>query len=70
MQLLRGVGAIVDVNKNIVYSRILQLLATVVLLYYGYGLISACIGYLVYGFTFRYLGRIKFYRYQGIGKII
>lgn len=65
---LRGVGAIVDVNKNIVYSRILQLLATVVLLYYGYGLISACIGYLVYGFTFRYLGRIKFYRYQGIGK--
>lgn len=65
---LRGVGDVEDANKNTVYARIVHILLTIVLLYCGFGLIGACIGYLSYGFTFRLLGKYKFYRYKHIGE--
>lgn len=64
---LRGVGAVDEANKNTVISRLIQIAATVVLLFLGTGLVGACIAYLLYGTVFRTLGKYKFYRYKNIG---
>lgn len=65
---LRGVGAVDEANKNTVISRLIQIFVTIVLLYFGMGLIGACIAYLFYGTIFRSLGKYKFYHYNNIGK--
>lgn len=64
---LRGVGAITDANKNVVIARSAQILTTILLLMSGTGIIGASVAYLVYGTTFRFLGKYKFYRYKDIG---
>lgn len=65
---LRGVGAVERVNKNIILSRMTQILLTVFLLYLGFGIIGVCAAYLTYGSIFRILGKYYFYHYQNIGK--
>lgn len=65
---LRGVGDVAEINVNTVIARIVQLAATIFLLFSGAGLIGACIAYLLYGTTFRILGKEKFFRYKGIGE--
>ena len=65
---LRGVGAIQEVNKAMVYARGTQIIATVVLLATGFGLIGTGIAYLMYGFLFRLLAKRSFYHYKGIGE--
>ena len=65
---LRGVGAVDQVNVNMVISKAAQIIISVFLLICGFGLIAPCAAYLVYGTLFRMLGKYKFYRYQGIGE--
>jgi murein biosynthesis integral membrane protein MurJ len=65
---LRGVGAVEEANKNIVLARGAHILVTVIFLVCGFGLVGACIGYLVYGTVFRLLGKRKFYKHHNIGK--
>ncbi len=65
---LRGVGAISDVNKATVLSRLTQIILTIFLLWLGYGLVGISVAYLVYGTLFRQLAKIRFYRFKGIGE--
>ena len=65
---LRGVGAVDQANKNIVYARLAQIILTIILLCCGTGLIGVCAAYLVYGTVFRLLGKQHFYKYKGIGE--
>ncbi len=64
---LRGVGAVDRANKNTVVARIIQILLTIILLFFGTGIIGACVAYLAYGTTFRLLGKHYFLKYKGIG---
>lgn len=64
---LRGVGAIGSVNKNTIIARSAQIIFTIVVLILNGGILGATIGYLVYGFLFRILGKYKFYNYNHIG---
>ena len=64
---LRGVGAVAEYNKISVAARIIQIAATIVLLYLGLGIIAASIAYLLYGCILRLLSKNVFYRYKGIG---
>lgn len=65
---LRGVGAVDQANQNTVIARVTQIIATIVLLFLGAGLMGVCFAYLLYGTVFRVLGKSKFYRYKGIGE--
>lgn len=65
---LRGVGAIQEVNKAMVYAKASQILFTVLLLVFKCGLIGTGIAYLIYGTLFRLVAKKFFYNYKGIGK--
>lgn len=65
---LRGVGGVTQVNQNMIVARLLQIIATVLLLCLGFGIVGACSAYLVYGVAFRTLGKFRFYRYNQIGE--
>ena len=64
---LRGVGAITDVNKATVFSRIVQILLTVILLALGFGIIGTSIAYLAYGTLYRQSAKKRFFDFNGIG---
>lgn len=68
--LLRGVGAIKQINIATVVSRLLQILLSVIMLYSGLQLVAVAIGYLFYGFLFRILSKVFFYKYKNIGQLI
>ena len=57
---LRGVGAISYVNKAMVFSRLVHILLTIILLASGLGIIGTSIAYLAYGTLFRQLGKKYF----------
>ncbi|MBE6771523.1 MAG: hypothetical protein E7547_05185 [Ruminococcaceae bacterium] len=65
---LRGVGAVADNNKAVVFGRIVQILLTIVLLFLGFGIIGCCIAYMSHGIIFRLIAKNKFYKYKGIGE--
>ena len=65
---LRGVGAVTQANKNILYARAAHIFLVIALLFLGYGIIGASAAYLAYGIVFRLLGKYHFYKYQGIGE--
>lgn len=65
---LRGVGAICEVNKAMVYGRMVQILLMIILLHLGYGLIGASISYAAYGLVFRGFAKYKFLKYENIGE--
>ena len=65
---LRGVGAISYVNKALVFSRLVHILLTIILLACGFGIVGTSIAYLAYGTLFRQLGKKYFLNYKGIGK--
>lgn len=65
---LRGVGAVTQANKNILYARATHIIFVIVLLFCGGGIIGASAAYLAYGIVFRFLGKYHFYKYQGIGE--
>lgn len=64
---LRGVGAISDVNKATVISRITQIFVTIVLMMCGFGILGTSVGYLIYGTLYRKIAKYKFFNYQRIG---
>lgn len=65
---LRGVGAVSEVNKATVFSKIAQIIVTVIFLISGFGLIGTSIAYLTYGTLYRTLARRSFFNYKDIGK--
>lgn len=65
---LRGIGAVANVNRITIASRVIQISLCVVLLYFGTGLVGVSIAYLMYGLSFRALASISFYRYENTGK--
>ncbi len=65
---LRGVGAIADLNKITILSKIIQMVLAVFLLYIGWGILGVSIAYCTYGILFRLLGKHAFYTYRDIGK--
>lgn len=65
---LRGVGAISAANRVMVFSRVLQIVLTVVLLSCGFGIVGAGVAYLVYGFALRMLSKRAYLHYRGIGE--
>ena len=64
---LKGVGAISDVNKVTVYSKLAQISVTFILLFFGFGLIGTAVAYITYGTLFRLLAKRKFFQFKGIG---
>lgn len=67
---LRGIGEIATVNKNTVYARIIQISTTILILYFGAGLIGACLAYLLYGFIIRFMCKKSFYEFQNLAQNI
>lgn len=65
--LLRGVGAISEINKAIVASNILKIAVTVALLASGMGLLAAALGYLLQAVAYRLICRLLLYRFKNIG---
>jgi O-antigen/teichoic acid export membrane protein len=65
---LRGVGAISDFNKSIVFSKLAQIISTIILLWCGFGLIGTGVAYLTYGTLYRLIAKHRFYRFRGIGE--
>lgn len=64
---LRGIGAIAQINKAIIISRLAQIALCVFLLVSGLGLIGVAIAFLVNGFVFRLLSHFMFVRFENIG---
>lgn len=65
---LRGVGAIAENNIAGVISKAVQIVLSCVLLYKGFGLLGASIGYLVSGVVLRLYSVRAFYNYEKIGE--
>lgn len=65
---LRGVGAVADANKAMVFSRCAQIALSLILLSAGAGLAGVAIAYLGYGILYRLIAKRSFYRYRGIGR--
>jgi O-antigen/teichoic acid export membrane protein len=66
--LLRGVGAVAVINRSMIFSKLAQLVVSVVLLFCGFKLIAVSVGFLLNGFVYRYLCKYGFYQYKNIGK--
>lgn len=65
---LRGVGAVAEINMASIISRIVQIVMSIGLLFFGWGLCGVAVAYLFYGLAFRLVAKRKFYKYQEIGK--
>lgn len=65
---LRGVGAIAENNKAGVFSKVTQIIVSVVLLLYGFGLLGVSVAYFISGLILRISSKIYFERYEGIGE--
>ena len=55
--LLQGAGAIAERNKMNVFSKLIQIFVTVLLLFWGMGLFGVVISYLISGLSLRMIGR-------------
>lgn len=66
--LLRGVGAVAIINRATIFSKLSQLLISVILLSLNFGLISVAIGFLTNGLVLRYLCRYGFYNYKNMSE--
>ena len=64
---LRGVGAIAESNKASLYTKLIQVACSVLLLLFGYGLIGVSIAFLVSGIFLRAYSYTVFMKYEGIG---
>lgn len=63
---LRGVGAISDYNRINILTRLVQIAVSLILLFFGYGLIAVAVAYLFYGFILRWLSKRAFYYYKNL----
>lgn len=64
---LRGVGAIKQVNIATISARAIQIIMTILLLYFGLGILGVSIAYFIYGLIFRTISKELFYKYEAIG---
>lgn len=64
---LRGVGAVLEVNKASVYSKVAQLAISIILLKLNLGILAVSIAYLISGIIFRTIAKKYFYNYRQIG---
>ena len=64
--LLRGVGAVADVNKAMIFARITQIGLCIVLTVTGTGLIGIAMAYFAYGLLFRISAKRRFFRTDGV----
>lgn len=62
--LLRGVGAISIINRATIFSKLSQLLISIILLALNFNLVALAIGFLTNGLVLRYLCRYGFYNYK------
>jgi O-antigen/teichoic acid export membrane protein len=67
---LRGVGAVSELNKVSIISRLGQIIISVGLLMLGFDLLGVALGYLAYGLFLRVLSKYAFFKYRGIGLLI
>lgn len=67
---LRGIGAVAENNKAGVYSKIVQIFLSFMLLINGYGLLGVAISYLISGLVLRFFSRYYFYRYENIKQLL
>ncbi len=65
--LLKGVGAVAESNKGMVFARLAQFVSLIILLVAGTGLIGVSISYLIYGVVLREIYRYYFNHYNDIG---
>lgn len=65
--LLKGVGAVAESNKGMVFARLAQFVSLIILLIAGTGLIGVSISYLIYGVVLREIYRYYFNHYNDIG---
>lgn len=68
--MLRGVGAIAQLNLSIIISRLVQLLISVIMLKMGFDILAVALGYFWYGFIYREMARRFLLKYQKIGEKI
>lgn len=67
---LKGVGAIYEYNKALVFSKFFQIIISVLLLFLDYGLLAMAIAYFITGFVYRFLSKRSFYKYENIGEML
>lgn len=67
---LCGIGAIAENNIASVFSKVTQLVVSLILLKCNLGLIAVAVGYLASGLVLRIVSRILFVRYEGIGRVL
>jgi O-antigen/teichoic acid export membrane protein len=67
---LRGVGAIKEYNIATINGRLLQIISSIVLLNFGFGINAVAFSYLMYGLVFRVCSKRFFYKFQNIGELI
>ena len=60
--LLKGIGAVKESQKAIIFSKIFQLIFTIIGLYFSYGLLSIALGFLLGGLLMRLLSKKYFYK--------
>lgn len=65
---LRGIGEIGPDNKARVISKAAQIILTIILLTFNFGIISVSIANIVYGLIFRGMCKRSFYGYENLGK--
>ncbi len=68
--ILRGVGAIAELNKATILSRLVQILVSIFLLYLQFGILAVSIAYLASGMIFRLLSAIAFNNYHSAGLLL
>ena len=64
---LRGVGAVAQNNIAGVLSKLIQIVFSCILLFYGWGILGASIGYFVSGIVLRLYSTRAFYSYEDVG---
>lgn len=64
---LRGVGAVTQANKCRVIAKLVQMGVILILLCSGCGILGVTLGYIAYGFAFRFFANYYFYKYNNIG---
>lgn len=68
--LLRGVGAIAEMNKATVLSKIVQIVLSIFLLYLGLGILAVSVAYLMSGVIFRLLAAKSFKHYHNMESLL
>jgi O-antigen/teichoic acid export membrane protein len=67
---LRGVGAIYQYNKALVFSKLIQIIISLILLNMNYGLIAMTSAYFLSGLSYRVLSKMFFYNYENVGYLL